>query len=133
MLASMITFALGIIMLTTMSVNQIYWSQTFVAASITSFGKDMSFPASVIVLSDSMSEEHQGQAASLVNTVINYSISTGLDMAGTVESHVNNGDTLRGYRDAWCFGIGLDASGMVLALCLVVTRRAILKAKAKGG
>jgi hypothetical protein len=59
MLASMIAFALGIIMLATMPVNQIYWSQTFVAASITSFGMDMSFPASVIVLSDSMPEEHQ--------------------------------------------------------------------------
>ena len=92
---------------------------------------DMSYPASVIVLSDSMPEEHQGLAASLVNTVINYSISIGHGMADTVESHVSNGDTLRGYRGAWYFGIGLDVLGMVLALRLVVSWRATLKTKAK--
>lgn len=133
MLASMIAFSLGIIMLATMPVDQIYWSQTFVSTLVTSWGMDMSFPSAIIVLSNSMPEEHQGLAASLINTVVNYSISIGLGMAGTVESHVNDGgrNTLKGYRGAWYLGIGLDVLGMVLALCLVISWRATLKAKAK--
>ena len=66
------------------------------------------------------------------NLAMQYLISIGLGMAGTVESHVNDGgkNTLRGYRGAWYLGIGLDVLGMILALCLVVSWRATLKQKA---
>lgn len=80
-----------------------------------------------------MPPEQQGVAASLVNTVINYSISIGLGIAGTVESQVNKGgrDVLAGYRGAWYVGIGLDVLGIVLAICLVLSWRATMKQKAK--
>lgn len=93
----------------------------------------MSFPSSVIVLSNHMPPEQQGIAASLVNTVINYSISIGLGIAGTVESQVNDGgrDLLRGYRGAWYVGIGLDGLGIFLACCLILSWRSTMKAKAK--
>ncbi len=95
--------------------------------------QDMSFPSSVIILSNHMPPEEQGVAASLVNTVINYSISIGLGMAGTVESHVNKGgkDMLAGYRGAWYLGIGLDGLGICLALCLILSWRATAKSKEK--
>lgn len=133
MLASMTAFAIGITMLATMPVEQIYWSQTFVSTVITSWGMDMSFPSGIIVLSNSMPEEYQGLAASLINTVVNYSISIGLGMAGTVESHVNDGgkNTLKGYRGAWYLGIGMDVLAIIISLCLVVSWRATLKAKAR--
>lgn len=81
----------------------------------------MSFPAATIILSNSMHKEHQGIAASLVNTAINYSISIGLGIAGTVESQVNNGgltrsDILKGYRGAQYVGIGLSTLGFFVAL-----------------
>ena len=68
-----------------------------------------------------MKKEHQGVAASLVNTVVNYSISLGLGFAGTIEVHVNNGgktfgDTLHGYRSAMYMGIGLSGLGLGLAV-----------------
>lgn len=93
----------------------------------------MSFPSSVIVLSNHMPPEKQGIAASLVNTVINYSISIGLGIAGTVESQVNDGgkNLLDGYRGAWYVGIGLDGLGILLAICLVVSWRATTKQKEK--
>ncbi len=55
-----------------------------------------------------MSREHQGVAGSVVNTVVNYSISIGLGLAGTAESYVNhNGqDILKGYRAASYVGRG---------------------------
>ena len=82
----------------------------------------MSFPSANIVLSDAMPREHQGMAASLVNTLINYSISIGLGLAGTIESQVNDGgqDLLKGYRGAWYMGIGLGGLGMCVALTFVV-------------
>lgn len=95
--------------------------------------QDMSFPSSVIVLSNHSPPDKQGIAASLVNTVINYSISIGLGVAGTVETHVNDGgrNLLGGYRGAWYVGIGLDALGILLAIGLVLSWRATMKQKEK--
>jgi hypothetical protein len=50
----------------------------------------MSFPAATLLLSNAMPREHQGVSASLVATIINYSISLALGLAGTVEVHVND-------------------------------------------
>jgi len=135
MLIAMSAFLVGIAMLATMPVHQTYWAQTFVSILVTPWGMDMSFPSGVIVLSNHMPREHQGLAASLINTIVNYSISIGLGMAGTVETHVNSGGTkrLQGYRGAFYLGIGLDALGILLSLCLVVSWRATAKAKARAG
>ena len=103
---ALLAFCVGNILIATAPVSQSYWIQTFVSLIVTPWGMDMSFPAGTIILSDSMSQEHQGIAASLVNTIVNYSISIGLGIAGTVEVHVNhnNEDMLRGFRGAWYTG-----------------------------
>ena len=80
---------------------------------------DMSFPAATVILSNAMPKEHQGLAASLVNTMVNYSISIGLGIAGTVEANVisHNGteaDTVYGIRCAWYVSLGLSGLGVVL-------------------
>lgn len=78
----------------------------------------MSFPSGTLILSNSMPRHHQGLAASLVTTTVNYSISLGLGFAGTVESNVNNGgrDTLRGYRGALYLGTGLAGLGLITSV-----------------
>ncbi|QDS68933.1 hypothetical protein FKW77_008432 [Venturia effusa] len=91
MVIALTFFTTGTILIMTAPINQIYWAQTFVCASVIPWGMDMSFPAATLILSNAVSKEHQGIAASLVNTVVNYSISLGLGFAGTVEVHVNNG------------------------------------------
>ena len=50
---------------------------------------DISFPAAALILSDMVPRHLQGVAASLVNTVVNYSISIGIGVAGTVEREVH--------------------------------------------
>lgn len=84
---------------------------------------DMSFPAATIILSNHVPKRHQGIAASLVTTVVNYSISWGLGIAGTVEVHVNKGgaDELAGYRGAWYSGIGLSGLGIIISLLFVLS------------
>jgi len=82
---------------------------------------DMSFPAATLILSDAVGKKHQGIAASLVNTVVNYSISLSLGFAGTIEGNVNHGgvtnaDKLLGYRSALYFGLALAAIGVVFSL-----------------
>lgn len=68
-----------------------------------------------------MHHHHQGLAASLVTTTVNYSISLGLGFAGTVESNVNDGgkNPLKGYRGALYLGIGLAGLGMVTSICFM--------------
>jgi hypothetical protein len=68
-----------------------------------------------------MHRHHQGLAASLVATTVNYSIALGLGFAGTVESHVNDAgrNVLRGYRGALYMGIGLAGLGLNISICFM--------------
>jgi MFS family permease len=119
MLIAMLGFMTGIILVATAPINQMYWAQIFVAVVVMPWGMDMSFPAGTILLSNRMRREEQGVAASLMNTVINYSISIGLGMAGTIEGRVGGSGEeglLRGYRAALYFGIGISGLGVLTAL-----------------
>jgi MFS family permease len=135
MLIALLSFTTGLILLVTAPVGQTYWAQTFVSTIIMPWGmcvypcppilkptdryRDMSFPAATLLLSNLMAKEHQGVAGSLVNTVVNYSISIALGIAGTVEAHSNSdgNNLLEGYRSVWYLGIGLSGSG---AICAVI-------------
>ena len=79
---------------------------------------DMSFPAATLSLSDMVPANRQGVTASLVNTVVNYSISIGLGIAGTVERSVdrNGQDVARGYSGARWTGVGVGGIGVVISL-----------------
>ncbi|KAL8705317.1 MAG: hypothetical protein Q9201_001563 [Fulgogasparrea decipioides] len=125
MLTALCCFLTGTILVATQPVQQTYWAQTFVSMIITPWGMDMSFPAGTLILSAAMPREHQGLAASLVSTVVNYSISIGLGLAGTVESNVEKGglDMLKGYRAALYMGIGLAGLGIAVAAVFTVATR----------
>lgn len=121
MVIALSAFTIGMILFMTAPVDQTYWTQTFIGGIIIPWGMDMSFPAATIILSDAVPKKHQGIAASLVNTVVNYSISLGIGFAGTVEVQVNNGgltpeDILKGYRGAYYVGAGLAALGTVVSI-----------------
>ncbi|KAF2824087.1 hypothetical protein CC86DRAFT_372201 [Ophiobolus disseminans] len=121
MLISMLAFLMGSILVATMPVHETYWKQAFVVTLIIPWGMDMSFPAGTLIMSDAVEKRHQGMAASLVNTVVNYSISIGVGIAGTVDTRVNNGgrteyDELVGYRAALHLGIGLSGMGVLTSL-----------------
>ncbi|KAF7591512.1 hypothetical protein BBP40_001502 [Aspergillus hancockii] len=120
MLMSLTCFTLGNVFTAIAPVHQTYWALTFVCLLVIPWGMDMSFPAATLMLSNALSREQQGVAASLVTTVVNYSISLSLGFAGTVEVHVNNGghtssDVLKGYRGALYLAIGLGGLGMALS------------------
>ncbi|KAI0382877.1 MFS general substrate transporter [Hypomontagnella monticulosa] len=124
MALALLAFTIGTTLIATAPVDQIYWTQTFLCNLIITWGMDLSFPAATLMLSDLVSSEHQGIAASLVTTVVNYSGALALGVAGTVEIHVNNGgqtseDILRGYRGAWYVAIGLGVIGLIL--CSIFT------------
>lgn len=125
MAVAMTSFCVGIILLATMPIEQTYWIQTFLSMLVTVWGMDMSFPAATVLLSNLVPKGQQGVAASLVSTVLNYSISIGLGIAGTVESQVSQGGTevLRGYRGAWYAGIGLSGMGVLLSVCFILDER----------
>ena len=123
MLLSLLAFCLGSCLAGTAPVD--VEVLPYISSCIMPFGMDMSFPAATLILSNAVSREHQGVAASLINTVVNYSISLGLGFAGTVEVHVTKGghtfdDTLHGYRSALYMGIGLAGLGIFLSFIFVL-------------
>jgi MFS family permease len=125
MLISMMAFMLGSIIVATMPIRQVYWAQAFVTTLIIPWGMDMSFPAATLIMSNAVKREHQGMAASLVNTIVNYSISIGVGIAGTVEVQVNHGanspaNELRGYRGAMYVGIILSGLGVLVSLLFLL-------------
>ncbi|KAL4868979.1 hypothetical protein BDV12DRAFT_208859 [Aspergillus spectabilis] len=129
MCMSLSAFTLGTVFITIAPVHQTYWALTFVSLIVIPWGMDMSFPAATLMLSNAVKREHQGLAASLVTTVVNYSISLSLGFAGTIESQVTTGGTaserLKGYRGALYFAIGLGGLGM--GISVVYAARSLVK------
>ncbi|KAI0476848.1 major facilitator superfamily transporter [Xylaria cf. heliscus] len=124
MALALLAFTIGITLIATAPVGQSYWLQTFFCNTIITWGMDLSFPAATLMLSDLVAREHQGIAASLVTTVVNYSGALSLGIAGAVELHVNGGGQtpegiLKGYRGAWYLGIGLGVTGFLVSLVFV--------------
>ena len=87
--------------------------------------QDMSYPAASLIVSNSLPPKRQGVGASMINAVINVSISLGLGIAGTTESRVDaHGDgsissLLTGQRSGvWC-GVGLAGLGVIWTVLFV--------------
>lgn len=125
LLTATLFFLTGQILIATVPVGQTYWAQTFVSIIVMPWGMDMSFPSGTIVLSNGTPKHDQGIAASLINTTVNYSISLGLGIAGTIVRNVNasGNNVLAGYRGAWYFDIGLDGVAVAIALYFVFKSR----------
>lgn len=128
MVMAMLAFCVGNVLVATAPIDQSYWAQFFPMVIIIPFGMDFSFPSGTIILSNSMAREDQGVAASLVTTVVNYSISLSLGIAGTITRHLtgqslNPNAILNGYRGAFYYAIGLDLLGLVIAIWLTFIQR----------
>ncbi|KAI2464773.1 major facilitator superfamily MFS-1 [Annulohypoxylon bovei var. microspora] len=116
---SLLGFTLGCALVATMPAVQSYWSQLFISVLVISWAMDTGFPVTILALSNAVERKHQGTAASLVSTVMNYGISIGLGVARTVESYVNTGgksmgNKLNGYRAALYTALGLAGLGALI-------------------
>ncbi|KAI0408591.1 major facilitator superfamily transporter [Xylaria palmicola] len=124
MALALLAFTIGVTLIATAPINQSYWLQTFFCNLIITWGMDLSFPAATLMFSDLVAREHQGIAASLVTTVVNYSGALALGVAGAIEVRVHRDgrtpeDIVRGYRGAWYLGIGLGVAGFLVCLVFV--------------
>ena len=125
MVIGMMAYTIGSVLIATRPVGQIYWGQFFFSVLIICVGMDSSFPAATLIFSNAVPTKYQGIGASVVLTIVNYSISLGLGFAGTVERQINNGgltseDKLRGYRGAFYMELGLTGLGLALSLTFAV-------------
>ncbi|KAM6509939.1 multidrug-resistance type transporter aminotriazole resistance [Fusarium falciforme] len=124
MVVGQVAYLVGSILAATRPPHSTYWTYYFFSVLIITVGMDTSFPSAVIIFSNAVPREYQGMGASVVLTIINYSISIGLGFAGTVETNINNTgkneqDKLLGYRGALWFSVGLAGLGFVLSLLFV--------------
>ncbi|KAF2681417.1 MFS general substrate transporter [Lentithecium fluviatile CBS 122367] len=158
MLISMTCFMAGSLLLATMPLAQTYWAQTFVSVLLMPGAMNLSYPAANILLSSSLPKEKQGIAASLVSTMVNYSISCGLGFAGSVHRYTLEREAKRrgvhgrpaplgdrgreltevrlvGLRAAYWFSVALGGFGMLVALVFVgvTERRKIRERRVAGG
>ncbi|KAI5477860.1 hypothetical protein MNV49_005845 [Pseudohyphozyma bogoriensis] len=127
-------FTVGNLFMAVTPPEQNYWYMIFWACLLVVWGPDLSFASGSLIVSNGSPHHLQGSAGGLVAAITNYSVSiglvlicaelyprltsaslTGLGMAGTVETYVSNGDTLRGYRGAFYFSTCIAFVG-----CLVV-------------
>ena len=139
-------FTLGSLLMVTAPLHQTYWSQTFLSVLLMPGAMNLSYPAANILLSSALPKEQQGIAASLVSTMVNYSISCGLGFAGSIDRyviqttakhrHLTGGPIplskttpdalavrLAGLRGAYWFSVGLAGLGMVVAALSIWTGR----------
>ena len=124
---SMLCFLLGCLFLATAPGHQGYFPNTFLSVVVAPFGMNWSFPTGVILMSNALPREHQGIAASLVSTMVNYSISTGLGFAGSIDRYIGHEyGLLAGYRGAWYFGIGLSTLGFFISLFFIWQSRKLI-------
>lgn len=129
MMISMLAFCIACVLLAPMPIHLTYWALSFVSTLIACWGMDISFPAATILLSYYFPREHQGIAASLVSTAVNYSVSIGLGIAGTVQRYTvpraatNPSDIelqLKSYRSAFYTGVGLSGLGIAITFYSVI-------------
>ncbi|KXT02622.1 hypothetical protein AC579_5445 [Pseudocercospora musae] len=86
------------------------------------FGKSMACRPRILALlmSNAVSNKHQGVAASLISTMVNYSIATGLGIAGTVDRYSTPRDgLLGGFHNAWWLGAASGIAGVLMSLYFV--------------
>lgn len=116
MLAAMTAFLVGTLLLATAPVGQTYWINTFLSVVIMPLAMNWSYPAGSVIMSNAVPKEKQGIAASLISTMVNYSISLGLGMSGSVERYVGaQHGPLAALRSSLWFGVALDALGLILS------------------
>lgn len=118
LLFSMIAFTVPCVLLAVAPVHQTWFRTTFGACMIIGFGMDMSYPASSIVLSDTLPPDCQGMAGSLVNTLTGYAQSIFLGFGGTVEVYLQKDglDSLAAFRGALWFAVGCGGLATVIAM-----------------
>lgn len=153
MLIAMVFFMVGSLLMATTPLHQTYWAQTFLSIVLMPGAMNLSFPAATILLSSALPKEKQGIAASLVSTMVNYSISCGLGLAGSINRYTiqraSNERGLQGHpaplavttpevvaarleglRCAYWFAVGLGALGVLIAgVFIFVTKK---RARAEG-
>ncbi|KAJ5233013.1 hypothetical protein N7468_005969 [Penicillium chermesinum] len=125
---SLLWFCVGNIILATMEVHHSYWLDIFWVWALSPLGMDMSFPAGTLLLSSLLPRDRQGIAASLIATVVYYSQSLGLGIAGVVEVMVAHGSEMKGYRGAWYLGIGLSGFGLIVSTAYAIYHAAAKRA-----
>lgn len=120
---SMIGFMCGCIFLSVLPVHQTFWKLSFGQMFLLAWGMDCSFPAASLILSDFLPEEHQGMAGSLVNTVVNYSVSLFLAISSTAEMEIleKTGNELQSYRAAVYFGVGISGLAVLTSIVFIIT------------
>lgn len=118
---SMLGFLGSDIVLATAPVHEVYWRSFLGLWFLAVIGVDWSFPASTILMSDTLPPNLQGMAGSLVTTAVNYGISLWLGIGANVSQQLSErGHTsLEAWRGEMYFSVGSSGLCVLMALYLI--------------
>lgn len=88
LLFSMVAFTVPCVLLAVAPVDETWFRTTMGTGILIGFGMDTSYPASSIIMSDTLPPDCQGMAGSLVNTLTGYAKSIFLGFGTTVEVYL---------------------------------------------
>ncbi|CCF57477.1 hypothetical protein KAFR_0C04860 [Kazachstania africana CBS 2517] len=81
LLTAVCAFLICAILISTMTLQETYWGNAFVATVIIAIGLDVAFPSATLLLSNGVLNEQQGLAAALAATALNYGTALGPGVA----------------------------------------------------
>ena len=121
----MCTFVLASILLATAPVDQVYWANVFVATLLIPLGMETTVPAATAILEHTMPEGEKEGSPWMVMTVVNYGISFGLGVVGSVERGIGRAGEkpLEGLRGGMWTGVALATLGLGTAVAILVVAR----------
>ncbi|KIW07398.1 uncharacterized protein PV09_02241 [Verruconis gallopava] len=155
MFVAMTNFLIGSLLIGTVPLHQTYWAQVFLSIIIMPGAMNLSFPSATMLLSSALPKEKQGIAASLVSTLVNYCISCGLGLAGSIhrqfferaarnhnialnpttlpplteEGDAINAARIESFRGPWIFACALSAMGVFIAAAFIFRTQAVCREK----
>lgn len=119
---SMLGFVGSDIILATAPVHEVYWRSFLGLWFLAVLGVDWSFPASTILMSDTLPSNLQGLAGSLVSTAVNYGISLWLGIGANVYYQLEDSGLtrLQSWRGEMYFSVGSSGLCVIISLALLV-------------
>ena len=131
LIVSIILSGISAILLATVDLSLTYWIQEFPAVLFNSSSADVLYVAVNILITSTFPRQQRGLASAIFNTIAQLGRSFGITTTGIIASYVmtepnssdqrrtNNSESMRGYRAAAWYCLGLYSFSLLVITCCV--------------
>lgn len=101
-----------------------YWAYVFPAMIGATFGIDITFNVAAIFITTNLSQDQQGLAGSLINSLLYLGIAFVLSFADVTQTQTAHLGLKRSYQSVFWYALAVQATALALMLALVRIRKA---------